>query len=212
MLQSTFLTFLSVLPFMAAAQHHPMITPAAAVRARATDGTGVGSDCDASLVPWMSCAGSGLSSDLCLGTAATLNVQSSCACSQATSLYEYVSNYLLCCFRIKLREGKKKKLTYNNYYNSCYTKYCSPGTEFPAYYTAVSYCASKGYGKAPPKPTGAAASALGDSGSGSGSGSGNGGSGGGDNKSGASGMGAGDMVLWSVWGVVGLGMGVGMLV
>ncbi|KAK4457558.1 hypothetical protein QBC42DRAFT_301056 [Cladorrhinum samala] len=182
MLQSTFLTFLSVLPFMAAAQHHPMITPAAAVRARATDGTGVGSDCDASLVPWMSCAGSGLSSDLCLGTAATLNVQSSCACSQATSLYD------------------------------CYTKYCSPGTEFPAYYTAVSYCASKGYGKAPPKPTGAAASALGDSGSGSGSGSGNGGSGGGDNKSGASGMGAGDMVLWSVWGVVGLGMGVGMLV
>lgn len=88
MLQSSFLTFLSVLPFMATAQHHPMITPAAAIRARATDSSTGGSDCDASFVPWMSCAGSGMSSDLCLGTASTWNVDSSCACNQATSLYE----------------------------------------------------------------------------------------------------------------------------
>ncbi|KAK4161597.1 hypothetical protein QBC43DRAFT_357435 [Cladorrhinum sp. PSN259] len=180
---ATLVAFLSLLPFFALADpepFHPMITPAAVLRARATGASGAGagsggSDCDASLGPFMSCAGNGMSADLCLGTASTWNVDSTCACSQATSLYD------------------------------CYTKFCSMGTEFSNYYTAVSWCASKGFGKEPPKPTGTAFTVLG-------GGNNNGNNNGGSGSSGATILGFGDMVLWSIWGIVGLGASVGMLV
>ncbi|KAK4221595.1 hypothetical protein QBC38DRAFT_121916 [Podospora fimiseda] len=158
----------------------PLITPIALLSPRATaagSGSG-GTDCDASLEPFLSCAGNGMSADLCLGTASTWNVDSTCACSQATSIY------------------------------NCYTKYCAIGSEFKNYYTAVDWCASKGFGKAPPKPTGAEVTALGGGGSGS---SNNGGNGGGNEKSGASVMKVDNVILWGIWGMVGLGMGVGML-
>ncbi|KAK3985307.1 hypothetical protein QBC44DRAFT_374224 [Cladorrhinum sp. PSN332] len=186
---ATIVALLSFLtPLALAEPSHPMITPAAMLRARATgagSGSG-GSDCDASLGAFMSCAGDGMSADLCLGTASTWNVDSTCACSQATSLY------------------------------NCYTKYCAIGTEFSNYYTGVSWCASKGFGAQPPKPTGAQVTALGGGDNGNngnnGGGSGGSGSGSGSGSSGASILALGDAVLWGVWGVVGLGVGVGMLV
>ncbi|KAK0625155.1 hypothetical protein B0T17DRAFT_508166 [Bombardia bombarda] len=113
---------------LATAEVHHTITPVAELAARQTSGAEDSGDCDASITEFASCAGEGLSTDLCLGTASTLSLDTACGCSQATSLY------------------------------NCYQSYCTKGTDYSVYYAAVSVCSTEGYGNgAAPTGTAAAA-------------------------------------------------------
>ncbi|KAK4187868.1 hypothetical protein QBC35DRAFT_497855 [Podospora australis] len=161
------LGFLSV----ATAQIHPMITAPAALAARATDMSyTAGQDCQGSFVPWASCVAPKLTS-MCEGIndpdPSETRIDLDCGCSQATTLHD------------------------------CYTRFCSMGPDYGAYFTAVSLCAAEGHGKAPPAPTGAAAKFAGV-------------------KPNAAAPGvktAGEMgLLWAIWGLVATGAFMGMLV
>ncbi|KAM7196241.1 hypothetical protein V8F20_007081 [Naviculisporaceae sp. PSN 640] len=152
-----------------------LITPVAVLHPRATTTAdfGVG-DCSKSFSKWLDCTGEGMDDDLCgldlMNPTKTEGIDTKCACDKATALY------------------------------NCYTSYCSTGTEFKAYYTGVSVCASMGMGAPPPAPTGAAATLVG-----------NGGAGGGSKPNAGSAIVANDFVIWTMWFGIALGSLVVML-
>ncbi|KAK0714051.1 hypothetical protein B0T26DRAFT_719412 [Lasiosphaeria miniovina] len=125
---------------LARAQADALVTPVAELVPRATDSAIItsastrarGGDCAASLSEFASCVISDYASDdPCMATTRSVaGFDSTCGCSQATSVF------------------------------SCFTKFCTTGTDFPTYYAPVSACAAGGFGAVPAALTGAAASIV----------------------------------------------------